>query len=191
MTPFYQDDWATIYHGDSLSVLRLLPMGTVKLAILDPPVEKGQSFPWLPMICDLLRPDGTLIHFGAAWDVHNLLNRVSSLFNISEVIALERSGPNWSPIVIADLNPNPSRRFRFNLFYRMPRTIGVAHHAQRSDKLMEMLISKTSREGDIVLDPYMGSGATLVAAKRRKRKSIGIEIVQRYCLRAQRLVESV
>jgi len=49
------------------------------------------------------------------------------------------------------------------------------HPAQKPSMLMERLILLSSNEGDIVLDPFCGSGTTCIAAKRLKRKYIGIE----------------
>lgn len=53
-------------------------------------------------------------------------------------------------------------------------------------------ISATTDEGDLVLDPYMGSGTTLRAAKDCGRRAIGIEREERYCeIAANRLAQSV
>jgi site-specific DNA-methyltransferase (adenine-specific) len=55
------------------------------------------------------------------------------------------------------------------------------HPTVKPLKLMSYLITLGSREGDIVYDPFMGSGTTAVAAKQLKRQFIGSEISQEYC----------
>jgi site-specific DNA-methyltransferase (adenine-specific)/site-specific DNA-methyltransferase (cytosine-N4-specific) len=55
--------------------------------------------------------------------------------------------------------------------------------------LPEWFIKLFTREGDIVLDPFMGSGTTLVAAQGISRNSIGIEILPSYYQMAKRRIE--
>ena len=59
------------------------------------------------------------------------------------------------------------------------------HPTQKPVALMEALIKLTTTENQIVLDPFCGSGSTLVAAKNLNRQYIGIEINEEYCKTAE------
>lgn len=54
------------------------------------------------------------------------------------------------------------------------------HPTQKPLELMEILIKMTTIEGQIVLDPFCGSGTTLVAAKNLNRKYVGFELNKNY-----------
>lgn len=54
------------------------------------------------------------------------------------------------------------------------------HSAAFPEELPEWFIKLFTRENDTVLDPFMGSGTTLIVANRMKRNSIGIDIVREY-----------
>ncbi|MPN15664.1 hypothetical protein SDC9_162998 [bioreactor metagenome] len=55
---------------------------------------------------------------------------------------------------------------------------------------MAKIILASSNEGDVVLDPFLGSGTTSVVAKKLKRHYIGIEIEQQYCVWAEQRLEA-
>ncbi|HDZ50108.1 hypothetical protein LCGC14_1968430 [marine sediment metagenome] len=55
------------------------------------------------------------------------------------------------------------------------------HPTVKPLKLMAYLITLGSREGDTVLDPFMGTGTTILAAQNLNRQGIGIEIDEKYC----------
>jgi DNA modification methylase len=62
---------------------------------------------------------------------------------------------------------------------------GIQHPATFPATLCEKLIRTFSREGDLVLDPFCGSGTTLVVAQRLGRKFVGFEISPKYVRLAQ------
>lgn len=55
------------------------------------------------------------------------------------------------------------------------------HSAPFPEELPEWFIKLFTKQGDTVLDPFAGSGTTLIVAKRMYRNSIGIEILPKYC----------
>jgi len=66
------------------------------------------------------------------------------------------------------------------------------HPNEKPRQLLSVLVSLHSRADDVVLDPFMGSGSTIVAAKSLGRRAIGIEIEERYCeIAARRLSQGV
>jgi len=67
-----------------------------------------------------------------------------------------------------------------------------AHPTQKPLSLLQKIIAKYSTESQTILDPFMGSGTTLRAAKDLGRKAIGIEIEERYCeIAAKRMAQEV
>jgi site-specific DNA-methyltransferase (adenine-specific) len=59
-------------------------------------------------------------------------------------------------------------------------------------RLFELLISQSSEQGNIVLDPFLGSGTTAIASKLNNRNFIGIEINPDYCkIAEERLAQGV
>lgn len=69
-------------------------------------------------------------------------------------------------------------------FWSMPEN--TEHPTQKSEKLYAKLILASSKEGDIVFDPFLGSGTASVVAKKLNRNYCGIELNEAYCLLAEK-----
>jgi site-specific DNA-methyltransferase (adenine-specific) len=68
----------------------------------------------------------------------------------------------------------------------------LGHSTQKPLALMDHMVGTMTRRDDTVLDPFMGSGTTLRAAKDLGRKAIGIEMEERYCeIAAERMGQEV
>lgn len=72
-------------------------------------------------------------------------------------------------------------------FWSMPEN--TAHPTQKPEKLLAKIILASSSAGDLILDPFSGSGTTCVAAKKLDRRYMGIEIEKQYCVWAEQRLE--
>ncbi len=75
-------------------------------------------------------------------------------------------------------------------YWSMPEN--TEHPTQKPEKLIAKLILASSSEGDIVFDPFLGSGTTAVVARKLNRRFCGIELNEKYaCLAEKRLEAAV
>ena len=65
----------------------------------------------------------------------------------------------------------------------------TAHPTQKPEKLLAKLILASSNLGDIVFDPFLGSGSTSVTAKKLNRHFFGIEMNEQYCVWTEKRLE--
>ena len=63
------------------------------------------------------------------------------------------------------------------------------HPTQKSEKLYAKLVLASSKEGDIVFDPFLGSGTASVVAKKLRRNYCGIELNEEYCMLAEKRLQ--
>jgi len=69
---------------------------------------------------------------------------------------------------------------------------GKEHPVAYPEEIPARAISAVTDQGDLILDPFMGSGTTLRAAKNLGRRAIGIEIEEKYCeIAARRMAQKV
>ncbi len=68
---------------------------------------------------------------------------------------------------------------------------GIEHPAIYPEYIIQEFLKLLTRENDIVLDPYMGSGTTAVVCKKLNRKYIGFDINPKYCKNAENRINKI
>ena len=212
MTPYYEHAGITIYHGDARGVVLSLPAFS-GLVLTDPPY--GISHPTnykkrgrdnLAVCRDYIPVSGDAEQFDPRWllDIGSARilwggNYFAPLLPISNGwLVWDKERPDDLDQATCELAWTDCikgvRRIR-HLWNGMMRASDEAlvHPTQKPEKVMSwcMTLRWTKGFADI-LDPYMGSGSTLVAAKNLGRRAIGIELEERYCeIAAKRLSQEV
>lgn len=221
MTPYYDKDGITIYHADCADVLPLIDPSTVALVLTDPPygidwqqpvkggritvAGKYQYNGAASRMVDSVKGDGEMfdlatvlpfgrvVVFGANYFVHppgGLIvwdktggGKAQTFMPGAEVA--------WTNVVAG-----------CHIFHQMwagayrdhsdPEWNLRVHPTQKPTKLMRWILGKWTEPGDLILDPYMGSGPIAQACHEMGRRYIGVEIVEAYCeVAVNRLAQGV
>jgi site-specific DNA-methyltransferase (adenine-specific) len=99
---------------------------------------------------------------------------------------------NWEAIIYASKGRRPliGKRPRCIYRYDWQAWRDPVHPTVKPVAMMRWLMLKSTEPGELVLDPFIGSGVVLRAAAELGRKAVGIEVEERYCeAAAQRLLD--
>jgi DNA modification methylase len=215
VTPYYEHGGITIFLGDCREIL---PLVRADVVVTDPPYGIGfaeylshqdhaREYPAFIQTCtaqaEACISNGWFVVFQSATTVREwptwfqrpfrlvaypktftqILKNIGPIYStdyalfwpIGEPPTPRGLGRDWCIANTSDM----SRRF-------------PGHPCNRPIDQMLHAVSTFSLEGNVILDPFVGSGTTLVAAKQLGRKAIGIEIEERYCeIAAKRLQQEV
>jgi len=101
----------------------------------------------------------------------------------SETIHHEASTPGTHRNKLNDLSGRDWIKFTKSWFVHRPEPRGdrkIRHPASFPESLVREFVSFFTRKGELVVDPFLGTGSTLVAAVETSRSGIGFEIVKKY-----------
>lgn len=104
-------------------------------------------------------------------------------FNCEKVWSDNGGSDPGSVIEISNTNSN-------DMFMKLCKEKRIAHPARFPEKLAEFFILSGSKEGDVILDPFSGSGTTAAVAQKNNRKWIGIDANADYCELARARIEA-
>ena len=243
---YYQDDWATIYHGDAREILPSLPRAEKGIVITSPPynlntrvnskrdyisrqVEDHEFSSKYYGYADNLHPDDYYEMTSDVltscldlvpvvfWNIQLATGNKRPLFEIigafrdtlKEIVVWDKGSGEPAMkdrtfnsahefVLIFDTRDPMTRQFETATFprgemdnvWRIKPVPNPAHGAAFPKELVARCFEVC--EADVMIDPFMGSGTTLRTAKDLNRKSIGIEIEEKYCeIAANRLSQEV
>ncbi len=197
MKPYYEDaaSGITIYHGDCREILPTLPK--VDLVLTDPPygINFDTDYTRFTSGFDVQRKVHKPVHGdGYEFDPtpwlkfpHVILwgaNCYGSKLPRGSLLVWDKRHRNGTAFLadaeVAWMNHGYGVYIYSQTWQGCLRSEPIQHPTQKPTSLMCWCIGKAATEG-LILDPFMGSGTTLVAAKRLGRRAIGIEIEERYC----------
>ena len=165
-----------LYLGDCLDILPTLEAGSVDAVITDPPYPDAHTDKWEYVPLDILDEFTCrqLVFWSATADfpldwtaIHIWAKAGTGVGRMYERI-FERNGGRACLVFRAQiLNNHFNARIGKDVFY--------GHPAQKPIALMQALVERYTRPGDVVLDSFMGSGTTGVACVKTGRNFIGID----------------
>lgn len=212
MIPYYDDGRCVIYHGDCRELLSSMPANAVM--VTDPPygIAHASNRPGAPLRKrQIVGDDSTDVRDAVLrlWG-----NRPAIVFGtcrapappiaVRAVLVWDKGGhvgmgdlslpwkQNWEHIYVSGqgfAGRRGSGVLRHNAIE--PWANRITHPHEKPVELMHALILKCPPDA-VIVDPFMGSGTTLRAAKNLGRRAIGIEVDERYCrVAVQRLAQGV
>jgi adenine-specific DNA-methyltransferase len=207
--PGYDEDGVAIYHGDCVRILPTLPAGSIGFVLTDPPYLVNYQGRWdsgrksivgddhpawlVPSYAELFRvmqPDSFAVTF-YGWPHADLFvgvfkqvgfRLVSHLAFVKNVWGLGRftRGQHETAYLLAKGRPPIPERGISDVI-EWEREADAFHPNQKPVAALRPLVAAYAPAQGTVLDPFMGSGSTLRAAKDFGLRAVGIEIEERYC----------
>ena len=222
MQPYYDNGGIVIYHDDCRNVVPHLPVcglvvtdppygvGYVTLhryvSAAPPPIVGDETAPlWAAELMYKATRDSGAAYVFTCFDVFGQWQQALATagFTVKTPIVWDKG--NWTAgdltgdygcqtelILFAHCGRHELRRGRDTNLWRFMRPPAGEHPTPKPLGCMTRAMRNSATPGDIVLDPFMGSGSTLVAAKNVGLKAVGVEVEERYCeIAAKRLSQEV
>lgn len=210
MKPYFTDKGIVIYHGDCREVLPSMPMAD--LLLTDPPYginyKHGLRRGGVALGTDSI----SIVGDDEPFEPRFMLDRATKIIlwganHYAERLPSTRGWLVWDKRGGVNINDQSDCELAWTnflttvrMFYRQwngavrggrEQREGRFHVSQKPVELIVWCIGLSKTSG-VILDPFMGSGTTLRAAKDLGRQAIGIEIEERYCeIAAKRLSQEV
>jgi site-specific DNA-methyltransferase (adenine-specific) len=207
IAPYYDDGQITIYHGDCRDVL---PVASYSAVVTDAPYGVGIDYASFDdtseNVAELARDVSPYLLSATRAAVFSGVPQMwmwpqpKWVLCWSYAPTTNQFSPwgyaQWQPVLVygsdpylaKGLGPRPTVYTNTNT----PDRRGNTHPCPKPIEVMRWVVGRVTDEDDVIIDPFMGSGTTLRAAKDLGRRAIGIEREEKYCeIAVKRLSQGV
>ena len=197
MTPYYSDDLVTIYHGSAAETMAALPEASVDLLFTDPPYPSEFDYVWDDLAeggARVLRDGGSLLTYLGHYQMPRVMDALRNSGLRYHWLCIQRNAGGmprmfgrrtmvaFKPVLWYTKGPLARGPLMSDELSYVPKGIRERKALHEWGQPLSYLpIVRLTEPGALVLDPFMGSGTVLMAAKDAGRRAIGIEIEERYC----------
>jgi site-specific DNA-methyltransferase (adenine-specific) len=175
---------------------------------------KFDLYSWVPNYSKLLNKNGSMIIFCSYRFISYIIDALESEeadMVVKDIIVWQKSNPmprNINRRYVQDMEfaiwavkkkakwifNKPDDKPYLRAMFTTPVVSGgekLGHPTQKSLQLMEDIVTIHTNPGDLILDPFMGSGSTGVAALKNGRRFLGIEFEKEYFEMAKKRLENI
>jgi len=188
----------TILLGDSLKIMKKFPDKSIDWILTSPPFKDkevpGEYYSWLDKVLEQF--DRICRNYSIVFNSSTRLVEICRRYNVERILIWHKGVIQYTyryePIFLF----NHGSSIKINKRIWSDTYLIQPHHNPRVPftnplKLYKWLIEMITRPGDLVLDPFLGSGTTAIACKLTGRRFIGIEINRKYFYEALHNVNSI
>lgn len=206
--PYYSKDNITIYNRNCLDVMKQFESNYFDMILTDPPYTKEfyYTYDFLADECPrIMKKGASLLTLVGHYAIPVVCEKFKNKLKYRWMFCMNQfDGPHgrmamgievmWKPVLWYVKESYPQGRGFIRDGFIVKGKDGQRkqnHKWEQDSSWAEFFIEKLTKENSNILDPFMGSGTTLVVAKKLSRKVVGIEINKEYCDIAIKRIESI
>jgi len=194
--PYFETKLGKLYHGNCIDIMKQLETKSVDLILTDPPYGVNLKYDtyqdtednWYKLF-EAFMPQFLRLAKMSIFPTCQIkkMPYIYSKYPPDWLIAWYKGSPghrsyigfnDWEPLLVYGKNDGV---IMHDYFYCQTEGQEQRHPCPKSVKWAKWLIKRATKEGQLVLDPFLGSGTTAIACEKLGRRWIGIELSEDYC----------
>ena len=200
---YFETENGILYKGDSLEIMKTFPKESIDLVLTDPPYGVGSNetngVDYIDnyfnvnevsdVLFNLLKENTRLFCFIAQKTLFQTIYDFDKQFDFHQILVWHKPNFAGGGKKVYDFTSS----YELILLFHKGKPNKLSNPRKVSDEyLSNSDVLKYTQPNDLVLDPFVGSGTTVVACEKLNRRWIGIELNEEYCeIAKQRILNLV